>query len=110
MSNSLDDSSSLNNEDEVYPSSPRPRSPEVTTIELPFAAIKNLPWKPKVRQSDIETFLDQERKKFLGYGDLHNDLDTLIGLPIPIHESVRILKQVTLISLEKEFLYLLLFF
>ncbi|CAF0731843.1 unnamed protein product [Brachionus calyciflorus] len=54
---------------------------------------KSLPWQPKVRSSELEAFLDQERKKFLGYGDLSNDLDTLVGLPNPIHESVRILRQ-----------------
>ena len=63
---------------------------------------KTLPWKPKVRLTDLEAFLDQERKKFLGYGDLTNDLDTVIGLPYPIHESVKILKQHLFISLAEE--------
>ena len=44
----------------------------------------------------MDAFIDQGRKKFLGYGDLNNDNETLIGLPYPIHESVRILKQVTI--------------
>ena len=61
-----------------------------------------LPWKPKVKSNDIEQFLDQERKKFLGYGDLANDLDTLIGLPYPIHESIHILKQHLYVSLGDE--------
>lgn len=47
-------------------------------------------------------FLDQERKKFLGYGDLYQDLDTLIGLPTPIHESIKTLKQHLYISLADE--------
>jgi hypothetical protein len=46
------------------------------------------------RQAELETFLDQVRKKFLGYGDLQNDNETLIGLPYPIHESIKVLKQV----------------
>ncbi len=64
--------------------------------------LKSLPWKPKVRLCELESFLDQERKKFLGYGDLTNDLNTLIGLPNPIHESVRILKQHLYVSLADE--------
>ena len=67
-----------------------------------YTQIKTLPWRPKVRQCELEAFLDQERKKFLGYGDLPNDLDTLIGLPYPIHESVRILKQHLFSSLSDE--------
>ena len=67
-----------------------------------YRQIKSLPWRPKVRQCELEAFLDQERKKFLGYGDLVNDLDTLVGLPHPIHESVKILKQHLFASLSEE--------
>ena len=67
-----------------------------------YNQIKTLPWSPKVRLCELEAFLDQERKKFLGYGDLVNDLDTLVGLPYPIHESVKILKQHLYISLAEE--------
>lgn len=63
---------------------------------------KTLPWRPKVRLRELELFLDQERKKFLGFGDLNDDLDTLIGLPYPIHESIRILKEHLYISLSDE--------
>lgn len=63
---------------------------------------KTLPWKPKVRRKELELFIDQERKKFLGYGDLSEDLETLIGLPYPIHESVKVLKQHMYISLNDE--------
>ncbi len=63
---------------------------------------KTLPWRPKVRLRELESFLDQERKKFLGFGDLNDDLDTLIGLPYPIHESIRILKEHLYISLSDE--------
>lgn len=67
-----------------------------------YNQLKTLPWRPKVRQRELELFLDQERKKFLGFGDLNEDLDTLIGLPYPIHESVRILKQHLYVSLSDE--------
>jgi len=63
---------------------------------------KTLPWKPKVRRRELEMFIDQERKKFLGYGDLLDDLDTLVGLPYPIHESVKVLKQHMYTSLNDE--------
>jgi hypothetical protein len=67
-----------------------------------YNQIKTLPWRPKVRLCELESFLDQERKKFLGYGDLLNDLETLVGLPQPIHESVKILKQHLFASLSEE--------
>lgn len=67
-----------------------------------YNQMKTLPWRPKVRQRELELFLDQERKKFLGFGDLNDDLETLIGLPYPIHESVRILKQHLYVSLADE--------
>lgn len=54
---------------------------------------RGLPWKPKVRQKDIDAFLDASRLKFLGY-TLPGDSETLFGLPQPIHEGVRILKEV----------------
>jgi hypothetical protein len=76
---------------------------ETASIKLNiYNQIKTLPWRPKVRQCELEAFLDQERKKFLGYGDLINDLDTLVGLPHPIHESVKILKQHLFASLSEE--------
>jgi len=64
----------------------RPQSP--TSME-----IKTLPWLPKVRDKDLQLFLDQARIKFLGF-KLDNDIETLVGLPEPIYESVYILKQV----------------
>ncbi|XP_067861396.1 striatin-interacting protein 1 homolog [Heptranchias perlo] len=51
-----------------------------------------LPWAPKVREKDIEDFLEVSRSKFIGF-TLGNDVDTLVGLPRPIHESVKTLKQ-----------------
>ena len=46
-----------------------------------------------IRQKDLETFLEHTRKKFVGFS-IKDDLTTLIGLPKPIHESIKILKQV----------------
>ncbi|XP_036282610.1 striatin-interacting protein 2 isoform X5 [Pipistrellus kuhlii] len=59
---------------------------------------KGLPWAPKVRQKDIEHFLELSRNKFIGF-TLGQDTDTLVGLPRPIHESVKTLKQHKYISI-----------
>lgn len=76
---------------------------DAALIKLQLAnQLKSLPWKPKVRLAELEAFLDQERKKFFGFGDLPNDLNTMIGLPYPIQESVRILKQHMYTSLSEE--------
>jgi hypothetical protein len=45
------------------------------------------------RQKDLEAFLEHTRKKFVGFA-IKDDVTTLIGLPKPIHESIKILKQV----------------
>lgn len=81
----MDDISSMKNIQEIHEY--RPQTPPTPLV------IKGLPWIPKVRQKDLQFFLDQTRIKFLGF-KLDNDIDTLIGLPDPIHESVSILKQV----------------
>ena len=47
------------------------------------------------RQKDLEGFLEHTRRKFVGFS-LRDDVTTLIGLPKPIHESIKILKQVRL--------------
>ncbi|GAB0091706.1 striatin-interacting protein 1 homolog [Sergentomyia squamirostris] len=60
--------------------------------------ISRLPWTPKVRQKDIDMFLDVSRTKFIGY-TLPDDRESLSGLPQPIHESVKILKNHMYISL-----------
>lgn len=66
---------------------------------VPPVRIKSrLPWAPKVRQKDIEQFLDVSRSKFLGY-TLHGDQDSLAGLPQPIHEGLRTLKKHMYVSL-----------
>lgn len=81
----MDDISNMKNNQEINDF--RPQTPPTPLI------IKGLPWIPKVRHKDLQFFLDQTRIKFLGF-KLDNDIETLIGLPDPIHESVAILKQV----------------
>lgn len=46
------------------------------------------------RQKDLETFLDHTRSKFVGF-NVKNDNGSLAGLPLPIHEGVKVLNQVT---------------
>ncbi|XP_072026096.1 striatin-interacting protein 1 homolog isoform X2 [Amphiura filiformis] len=57
-----------------------------------------LPWTPKVRQKDLDTFLDHTRSKFVGF-QVPSDRSTLAGLPQPIHEGVQILKKHVYVSL-----------
>ncbi|CAB1333736.1 unnamed protein product [Coregonus sp. 'balchen'] len=45
-----------------------------------------------LKEKDIEHFLETSRNKFIGF-TLGNDTETLVGLPRPIHESVKTLKQ-----------------
>jgi hypothetical protein len=67
-----------------------PEPPERPSIKLP--------WTPKVRQKDIDQFLQCSRSKFIGY-TLPDDHETLAGLPQPIHEGFRILKKHIYVSL-----------
>lgn len=53
---------------------------------------RSLPWRSKVRQKDIDMFLDNVRVKFVGYS-LPGDRQTIAGLPQPIHEGIEILKK-----------------
>jgi len=71
------------------PPSPRPCTP------IPRKA---LPWTPKVRPKDLDQFLDTTRLKFVGFM-LPNDRVSLAGLPQPIHEGVRVLKEHMYLSL-----------
>ncbi|XP_066526737.1 striatin-interacting protein 1 homolog isoform X2 [Hoplias malabaricus] len=73
--------------DDVMPP-PLPHPPPTDRVSFP----KGLPWAPKVREKDIENFLECSRSKFIGY-TLGNDTDTVVGLPRPIHESIKTLKQ-----------------
>uniref|UniRef100_A0AAX7SJ96 Striatin interacting protein 2 n=1 Tax=Astatotilapia calliptera TaxID=8154 RepID=A0AAX7SJ96_ASTCA len=72
------------------PPPPPPLRPPTERVNFP----KGLPWAPKVREKDIEHFLETSRNKFIGF-TLGNDTETLVGLPRPIHESVKTLKQVS---------------
>lgn len=47
-----------------------------------------------MRQKDLEAFLNNSRMKFVGYL-IQDDHDTLAGLPAPIHEGVKVLKDVS---------------
>uniref|UniRef100_A0A1A8HWS0 Striatin interacting protein 2 n=1 Tax=Nothobranchius kuhntae TaxID=321403 RepID=A0A1A8HWS0_NOTKU len=72
------------------PPPPPPLRPPTERVNFP----KGLPWAPKVREKDIEHFLETSRNKFIGF-TLGNDTETLVGLPRPIHESVKTLKLVS---------------
>lgn len=84
--NETNDQLYRNNHETYRPISP----PSPNALVLP----KGLPWKPKVRQKDIDMFLDTSRLKFLGYS-LPGDRTTLFGLPEPIHEGVKTLNEVS---------------
>ncbi len=47
------------------------------------------------RLKDLEMFLEHTRGKFVGF-QVKNDHNSLAGLPQPIHEGVKVLKQVSL--------------
>nr|XP_014094336.1 striatin-interacting protein 1 homolog [Bactrocera oleae] len=65
---------------------------------LPVQVTTRLPWIPKVRQKDIDQFLDISRNKFIGYS-LIDDHESLAGLPQPIHEGVQTLRRHMYVSL-----------
>lgn len=48
--------------------------------------------RPKVRQKDIDLFLEATRSKFVGF-QISGDNQTLAGLPDPIHEGVHVMKK-----------------
>ncbi|GIY46782.1 striatin-interacting protein 1 homolog [Caerostris darwini] len=87
-------------EDEyTRPPTPRPSTPLPTSAsDQKNAASKGLPWVPKVRTKDIISFLDHTRIKFVGF-QLNNDQTSLAGLPLPIHEGLKVLKQHMYVSL-----------
>uniref|UniRef100_A0A914EH44 Uncharacterized protein n=1 Tax=Acrobeloides nanus TaxID=290746 RepID=A0A914EH44_9BILA len=58
---------------------PRATSPE---------PLSKLPWSSKVRESDVEAFLQSERQKFFGYKLPSGDSNTIFGLPPPVYQSV----------------------
>ncbi|XP_033106801.1 striatin-interacting protein 1 homolog [Anneissia japonica] len=59
---------------------------------------RSLPWSPKVRQRDVEMFLDHTRNKFVGF-QVQSDSTTLAGLPNPIHEVYNVLEKHLYVSL-----------
>nr|CAH8853332.1 unnamed protein product [Trichobilharzia regenti] len=59
---------------------------------------KSLPWKPKVKKKDLEVFLTNVRLKFIGF-HVANDTVSLAGLPEPIHEAVRVMREHIYVSL-----------
>ncbi|XP_030385935.1 striatin-interacting protein 1 homolog isoform X2 [Scaptodrosophila lebanonensis] len=69
--------------------------PNLTQPPAPVAPVQitaRLPWTPKVRQKDIDQFLDISRNKFIGYS-LIGDHESLAGLPQPIHEGFNTLQR-----------------
>lgn len=82
-------------EDEYRPPTPRPSSPLPTSLQDNANLLQNkgLPWVPKVRSKEIDSFLDHTRMKFVGF-QLCNDQTSVAGLPLPIHEGLKVLKQV----------------
>lgn len=90
----------LNNE--LPPNNMDENQANAEVLENHFNAMPKLPWTPKVREKDIEIFLDASRSKFIGY-TLQNDLNTLAGLPQPIKEGVGILKKVRNVIFFREF-------
>nr|KAF6419509.1 striatin interacting protein 2 [Rousettus aegyptiacus] len=90
----LDGELDLLEQDPLVP--PPPSQAPLSAERVAFP--KGLPWAPKVRQKDIEHFLELSRNKFIGF-TLGQDTDTLVGLPRPIHESVKTLKQHKYISI-----------
>ncbi|KAB0399725.1 hypothetical protein E2I00_009054, partial [Balaenoptera physalus] len=90
----LDGELDLLEQDPLVP--PPPSQAPLSAERVAFP--KGLPWTPKVRQKDIEHFLEMSRNKFIGF-TLEQDTDTLVGLPRPIHESVKTLKQHKYISI-----------
>ncbi|XP_055999344.1 striatin-interacting protein 1 homolog isoform X3 [Ostrea edulis] len=89
--NDVDGNARQSSDDDMPPTPPRPATPTITQQ-------RTLPWKPKVRQKDLEQFLDSTRTKFVGF-QVKNDLTSLAGLPQPIHEGVKVLKEHLYISL-----------
>uniref|UniRef100_A0A5K3FGP0 N1221 domain-containing protein n=1 Tax=Mesocestoides corti TaxID=53468 RepID=A0A5K3FGP0_MESCO len=70
----------------------------ITGILNSFSDVKVLPWRPKVRTSDIENFVNSARHKFVHFR-VAQDTTSLYGLPEPIHEAVKVLKKYHYISL-----------
>ncbi|XP_054722125.1 striatin-interacting protein 1 homolog [Uloborus diversus] len=87
-------------DDEYRPPTPRPSTPLPSLSDHGQMEKKGLPWFPKVRPRDIDAFLDHTRNKFLGF-QLNNDQTSLAGLPLPIHEGLKVLKEHMYVSLSE---------
>lgn len=68
------------------------------TPRMSCRTLRILPWMPKVRQKDVDLFLNTARLKFIGY-QIPGDSVTLAGLPQPIHESIAVLRNNMYVSL-----------
>lgn len=90
----MNDNSQSSNANQIYDYQRRNSS------LVPPPTPRSLPWVPKVRQKDIDMFLDNARVKFVGYS-LPGDRITVAGLPQPIHESLQILKSHMYVSLSE---------
>ena len=87
------EASKVGSDDDETPATPRPSTPALeSTLKLP--------WTPKVRQKDIEQFLEHTRSKFVGL-QVRGDDCSLAGLPQPIHEGVKVLKRHLYVSLSE---------
>lgn len=64
---------------------------DIDDSEFKAATRKPRP-RPKVRQKDIDLFLDATRSKFVGF-QISGDDSTLAGLPHPIHEGLHVMKK-----------------
>ncbi|KAL1140935.1 hypothetical protein AAG570_000863 [Ranatra chinensis] len=79
-------------DDSAPPALSSPPTPPPPPPPLGPACGKRLPWLPKVRQKDLDTFLENTRIKFVGF-PVRGDRESLFGLPQPIHEGVSVLKR-----------------
>lgn len=66
----------------------------------PPAVVRCLPWLPKVRQKDLESFIEHTRDKFVGL-TVKGDVTSMAGLPKPIHEGIKVLKKKIYVSLSE---------
>ena len=87
-----DDNDDFNDDDSGVESGFGRDSPRPGTPSIKEDIVRSLPWKPKVRAKDIETFLDNSRTKFVGF-KLDDDTSSLAGLPPAIHEGARVLNK-----------------
>lgn len=97
---SADEDERPQGEVEEPPDLPQPPSPRPGTPTPEAQQNKGLPWSPKVRQKDIDNFLDTTRVKFVGF-PLQGDRVSLAGLPQPIHEGVKVLNKHIYVSLSE---------